>query len=146
MARGYIDNVRLSPRQNQGGIRDREVIIADLGYFSLATAAGDVLTWTPGFSGRVIHVFCITDTITTDTDADGTLTLEKNGSTSGVTGGVITLADDTGPDVANEVVNGTAITAFTAFDGDDYLDFAWAVTNAFANGAVRVYMLIEPSF
>lgn len=127
--------------------------IVDLGLVDLTQSAADINLYVPnGLSptarGRVIHLWCKDVITTTDTNADATLTLEINGSSGGITGGVITLADIADGTTSRRVSvdnihQGTVITAGTEFDGNDYIDVAYAVTNAFGDGVTRVYALIE---
>lgn len=125
--------------------------VVDLGLLNLTDGAADKLLHVPnGMSparrGRIVHTWCEVEVPTTDTNADGTLTVEINGSA--ITGGVVTIADisDGTPSKRvsdGNIVNGTAITAGNTFKGSDYIDIAYATSNAFADGVVRCFVLLE---
>lgn len=121
--------------------------ILELGAFNLSSSAADIkIHAMPRLQrGRIVSIFAKVITATTDTNADGTITAEINGTA--VTGGVITVADTadgTNPfTTVGKHFQGTLITANNKFDGNDYIDIAWATTNAFDDGRVAVYMVLE---
>lgn len=125
-------------------IKGRRFSILDMGRLELSATGADLKVNAIGSYGRIVSILAITDTVTADSDADGTITAEINGSA--VTGGVVTVADTgsaTPVDTLNQIFQGTAITASNTFNPEDTINIAWATTNAFSDGAVRVLLVLE---
>lgn len=121
--------------------------LLEMGAFNLSASAGDLLTRSVNGlgRGRIIGALAKVVTATTDAAADGTITVEINGTA--VTGGVITVADTadgTNPfTTVGKIFQSTLITAANTFDGNDYIDVAWATTNAFDDGRVAIILVLE---
>lgn len=118
--------------------------LVDLGVLQLKESAAEYKKFTPNKAGRIIGIYAVVEEATTDADADGTIQAEVSGTTT--TGGAITIADTAAgatAAVAGKVLQGTAITALNTFNDGDHLNIAKTVTNAFANGSVRILMLLE---
>lgn len=137
-------------RQDQGGpqlgIRGaRSFKVIDLGLIDLTASAADLRLHVPNRSGRILGIYARGEIVTTDTNADGTITAEINGTA--VTGGVVTIADindGSNPyDSVAKFFQGTRVTAANQFKPGDYVDAAWATTNAFIDGFVRVLLVVE---
>lgn len=119
--------------------------------FPLSRATASFVEMIPGYDGMVIFVGAQIEIITTDADADATLQARRmvlDGTWENMTGGLITLSDDASGvegDAGNEgeLVRGTFITALNAFAANDAVGFLYTVTNAFADGQVRLIMLLE---
>lgn len=111
-------------------------------YIPLAgVVTGDILTtYTPGFAGTITKVSAAVVTATTDVDADATINLEIG--TTNLTGGVVTLADNT-VTPRGAVIDGTAVTANNVFTGTDTISIEAVVTNAFSDGAIMLFVVIE---
>lgn len=130
--------------------RGRNFEVVEMGKIDLTHADADLLTFIPSSvgmrRGRLVSIFAIGDVTTTDTNADATITAEVNGAA--VTGGVLTLADISDGTAAKQVVkdqlyNCTAITGGNTFDFNDYIDVALASSNAFLDGVVTVFAVLE---
>lgn len=145
MSDDYSSGARITPLGPPNPCREgREYAVIDLGRYPLTRAAADYNVYVPGFRGRIMSILAIVDVVTTDADADGTITAEINGSA--VTGGVVTVTDTAGAapfTPVDKVFQGTAITAGNEFDAGDQLNFAWAITNAFSDGVARVLLVCE---
>lgn len=134
---------------DSGLVKGRQFEIVEMGKIDLTHADADVLKFIPANGmgrGRIASIFAIGDVTTTDTNADATITAEVNGGA--VTGGVLTLADISDGTVAKRVQAGqlyncTAITGGNTFDFNDYIDVALASSNAFIDGVVTVYAVLE---
>lgn len=100
----------------------------------------------PGFHCHIIAALALVEVVTTDADADATIQPRVNGDD--LTGGLITLAD-TAAAVAASVVTldkpivGTQITAGSHVGPNDEIRLNYAVTNAFADGVVKVVIVVE---
>lgn len=151
MSRDYISGVdvpTVGPALGvKEGSRDPTAIFAvDMGRFPLdRTTATTYNVWTPNFSGRIIGAYALCEEVTTDSDADATITPRID--TTNTTGGVITLAD-TGDatndfDTVDEIFQGTLITAANTFTANQEIGLRYAVTNAFSDGVARVYLIVE---
>lgn len=97
----------------------------------------DIITeYTPGFAGYIEKVSFVTETVTTDTDADMTIQLEIG--TTDITGGVVTLTDTntaaTSPDTVGKVIDGSDVTADNEFADSDSISAYVGITNAFDDG------------
>jgi hypothetical protein len=97
----------------------------------VSIANGDVVTFTPGFAGKIIKTqFSVTTKTTTGAKAS-TLNLEI-GSTN-LTGGVIALTS-ANTAAAADVVAGSAVTAANVFTATDVITVEASSTTAFAEG------------
>lgn len=146
MVQNYIDGSRQANGGSQRSIAEgRNFGFIELGKLLLSAAAADKLQHTPGRAGRILAILAICEVPTTDTNGDGTITAEINGTA--VTGGVLSVADvndGTNPvTTVDQIFQGTRITAANEFKPGDYVDVAWAVTNAFGDGEVRVLLFVE---
>ena len=102
---------------------------------------GDLLTtYTPSFAGTITKISAAVVTVTTDIDADATINLEIG--TTNLTGGVVTLSD-VNMATLGTVVDGTAITANNTFTGTDTISIETTVTNAFSDGEIVLFVVIE---
>jgi hypothetical protein len=143
----YISDARVTPLGPAPQIeKGRRFIVIDMGRHILTRATGvDYNKFTPGFRGRVLSCIVINEVVTTDTNADATITPGISGTAT--TGGVVTIADTadgTNPfTTVGQIFQGTRITAGNTFGPGDYLDIEWTVTNAFADGEARVLFLCE---
>jgi len=118
--------------------------VIDLGKLILNQSGADLLTHVPNRKGRIIGLLVLVDEETTDGNADGTITAEVSGTV--VTGGVVTIADTasgTPFTTLGKIFQGTVITAANTFGPGDYLDVAYATTNAFSDGVARVLLVVE---
>lgn len=134
---------------DSGLVKGRQFEVVELGKILLSISGADVLTYIPANGmgrGRIVSIFAVGDITTTDTNGDATIQAEVNGTTT--TGGLLTLADISDGTVAKRVQAGqlyncTAITAANTFDSNDYIDVAYAVSNAFGDGMVTVFAVLE---
>lgn len=147
MSKDYISGAELSGGSPALGLEEgRKWRWLDFGRIELAVAQGDRAVQTVNFRGRVLALIAVIETVTADTDADATLAVGINGTTT--TGGVITMADVNGAaaaaiDAVDRILQGTLVTADNEFKPGDYLNLEFVVTNAFSDGAVRVVALLE---
>ena len=119
--------------------------------FPLNRATASFVEMIPGYDGRIIAVGAQIEVITTDTDADAILQARRmiiDGTWQNTTGGLITLADDADGGEGDagdegEYVRGTQITGNNTFAANDAIGFLYTVTNAFADGQVRLIVLLE---
>lgn len=126
-------------------VKGRQWRLFEFKDFLLASAGGTYRRFMPNYNGRILGIFGIVDGVTTDTNADGTMTVSINGVS--VTGGVVTFADTadgTNPFTpVNRFFIGTRVTANDTFDANDTLALVWATTNAFDDGRARILVLAE---
>ena len=116
---------------------------------TLAQAANaNLFPLVPGFHCHIIAAFCLVEEVTTDADADATIQPRVDGVD--LTGGLITLADTAAAATASVVtldkpIVGTQITVGSHVGPQDEIRLNYAVTNAFADGVVKVIIVVEAS-
>lgn len=103
-------------------------------------ADGDVVSFTPGFAGKVLSVRFLTDDPGTGDGATTALNMEIG--TTNLTGGVttVTLA---GTSDKGELTAGTAVTGNNTFDDDDVITVEASATTPFTGGTGILEVLLQ---
>lgn len=141
---GEVHSVSLVTRTSSGTNNTTwSTMTIPMNALSSYTTGDDIITeFTPGFNGYIEKVSFVTETVTTDIDADAEINFEIG--TTDLTGGVITLTDTataaTSPDTVGKVIDGSAITADNEFTNTDSISAEISITNGFSDG--EGYLLV----